>query len=296
MRQADRSVAALLPARLVEVLATLPRLAVACSGGLDSRFLCHAATLAGCRVLAVHARGPHVPAGESEACRRWAASAGVPLVEICYDPLALPEVAANSRERCYACKRGMILGLRAALAGRDAGSGERADAVADSAGWTLCDGGNADDAHHFRPGMRAVAELGVRSPLAGAGLGKAAIRALAAATGLERPEQAARPCLLTRLAYGLPPDKALLARLDAAEAALAQLAEQAERAQEAGKRGESGFGDFRLRLTPEPVLQARRLPAALRPAVDAILVAHGFTPWRAHLGQCVSGFFDRGAA
>ena len=87
------------------------------------------------------------------------------------------------------------------------------------------------------------------------------MRDLGAAWGLDDPQQAARPCLLTRLAYGMTPEPALLARLAAAEADLAAL---------------SGLGDFRLRLTPEPVLQAAVLPDGLRPQVMQVLEAHGF--------------------
>lgn len=265
-------------ARLREVLSGLPRLAVALSGGLDSRFLCHMALASGCDVVALHGEGPHVPAGESAAAREWAQARGLRILTFVHDPLALPEVAANSRERCYACKRALIAGMRGTLA------------AAGEAGRALCDGGNADDQRAFRPGLRAVAEARVRSPLAEAGLTKAAIRELARATGLDRPDQAARPCLLTRLAYGMRPDAALLARLAAAEAALAAL-DAADR----GARGpEGGFGDFRLRLAPEPVLQCARLPERLAAAAEAILAEQGFAPFSVLTGGAVSGFFDAG--
>ena len=239
-------------------------LAVAFSGGLDSRFLCFALRRAGCDVLALHASGPHVPGAESAAARRWARAQGLPLLEVRYDPLSLPQVAANSRERCYACKRALLRTLRQAL--RAAGGCR-----------ILCDGGNADDLPAFRPGQRAVREAGVLSPLALAGLRKQDLRRLGADWGLDDPQQAARPCLLTRLAYGLRPEPALLARLAAAEADLAAV---------------PGLGDFRLRLTPEPLLQAAALPAALLPRVRQVLEAHGFGG-AALLEGAVSGFFDR---
>lgn len=267
-------------ARLREALAGVSRMAVALSGGLDSRFLCHMALAAGCDVLALHAAGPHVPPAESEAARRWARERGLRVLEVPYDPLALPEVAANSRERCYACKRGLLAALRRALAA--AGEADR----------VLCDGGNADDLRAFRPGLRAVAEAGVRSPLALAGLDKNSIRALARTTGLERPDQAARPCLLTRLAYGLRPQARLLARLARAEAALAALDETDRDAH--GPAG--GFGEFRLRLTPTPFFQATRLPARLEGAVEELLAAQGFAPAVLRATGTVSGFFDGAAA
>ena len=100
---------------LLPVLRHWP-LAVAFSGGLDSRFLCFALRRAGCDVLALHATGPHVPQAESAAARRWARAQGLPLLEVRHDPLPLPEVAVNSRERCYACKRALMRRLREALA------------------------------------------------------------------------------------------------------------------------------------------------------------------------------------
>lgn len=248
---------------LLPVLRPWP-LAVAFSGGLDSRFLCFSLRRAGCDVLALHATGPHVPQAESAAARRWARAQGLPLLEVRHDPLSLPEVAVNSRERCYACKRALMRRLRDALS---AAGGCR----------ILCDGSNADDLTAFRPGQRAVREAGVLSPLALAGLRKQELRDLGASWGLDDPQQAARPCLLTRLAYGMHPEPALLARLAAAETDLAAL---------------PGLGDFRLRLTPEPVLQAAVLPDGLRPQVRQVLDAHGFGGAGMVEGT-VSGFFDR---
>ncbi|MBD5417934.1 MAG: PP-loop family protein [Desulfovibrio sp.] len=265
-------------ARLREVLSGIPRMAVAFSGGLDSRFLCHAAQGAGCDLLLIHGAGPHVPPEESAEAEAWARARDIPIAVERHDPLLLPEVAANSRERCYACKRALIASVRAALE-----SCEEENLV-------LCDGGNLDDLKAFRPGLRAVAEAGVRSPLAEAGLAKADIRALAAATGLDRPDQPARPCLLTRLAYGMEPTAGLLARVARAEAALAALDAADREAQ--GQDG--GFGDFRLRLKPAPVFQCSRLPARLTAALEEIMAAHGFAPFTLVTGEKVSGFFDAG--
>ena len=266
--------------RLRGLLARLPRLALAFSGGIDSRFLCHMALACGCDVVALHGAGPQVPAEESADARAWAAARGLRLLVVAHDPLSLPEVAANSRERCYACKRALLAGMRDALTA--AGEGGR----------VLCDGGNLDDQRAFRPGLRAVAEAGVRSPLAEAGLGKALIRELARETGLDRPDQPSRPCLLTRLAYGMRPDAPLLTRLAAAEAALAALDEADREA-----FGEcAGLGEFRLRLVPAPLLQCNRLPERLAPAVKEALAAHGFAPFSVACAERVSGFFDASPA
>ena len=305
-----------LPKELTRILRDLPPLVVALSGGIDSRFLCHAAQLCGCDVLAVHARGPHIPAGESAGALSWAQRRGLPLLAVDFNPLPLPEVANNSQERCYACKTGLLAAIGAALA------------QAGQQGRTLCDGSNADDLNAFRPGLRALKEAGVVSPLARAGMSKAAIRAAARATGLDDPEQRARPCLLTRLAYGLEPQREALVRLAAAEDALAALTladlpsagvatmpdvmhpSAAASADAKNVKGESGvkhrpctgqgseaavsaLGDLRLRLTPRPVLQVENLPPGLVGKVEEILARYGFVDCELRVGQGISGFYDQ---
>ena len=259
------------PAALARVLGALPYMAVAYSGGLDSSFLCHAALLCGCNVLAVHVFGPHIPPQESAGAKVWAQQRGLPLRTAGFDPLALPEVATNSSQRCYGCKTGLVSLLR----------GELAALAEQGQGRVLCDGTNADDLLSYRPGLRALEEGCVRSPLAEAGLSKADIRKAASATGLDRPDQRARPCLLTRMAYGMRPDAAILARLATAEAELAEI---------------GPLGDFRLRLTPEPVLQAENLPDLRRHEVQNILQRYGFWPCKMEIGASVSGFYDAGGA
>ena len=271
------------PAALAAVLRDLPRVAIAYSGGLDSRFLCHAALLCGCDVLAVHVYGPHIPPQESAGAAAWAQKRGLPLHTARFDPLALHEVEYNSPQRCYGCKTGLIALLRAELA----------HVAQTDLGRVLCDGTNADDLQAYRPGLRALTEGDVRSPLAEAGLTKAQVREAARATGLDRPDQRARPCLLTRLAYGMRPDAATLARLASAEADLALLGAADSCSDEAADEDCAGaLGDFRLRLTPEPVLQVENLPEELRQKLQNILIRHDFWPCTLEAGGKVSGFFD----
>ncbi|MCR5561918.1 MAG: PP-loop family protein [Desulfovibrio sp.] len=258
-------------------------MAVMLSGGVDSRLLCHLAQLCGCDVLALHALGPHLSPDETAHAVEWAAVRGLALHTVAVDVLTAPQVAVNGRERCYACKKTLIAAFRDALF--SLGEGER----------VLCDGTNADDAAVYRPGSRALAEGGVRSPLQEAGLTKAGIRALAAATGLDEPGQKARPCLLTRLAYGLPPDTETLERIARAEAAVGRVF--------------ADFGvnrDYRLRLAPEPLLQVQSLPgdapgpadvcAEAERALDArlceALAGEGFPQCPIVRTASVSGYFD----
>ncbi|CAM2060898.1 pyridinium-3,5-biscarboxylic acid mononucleotide sulfurtransferase [Desulfovibrionales bacterium] len=210
--------------RLTTLLTELGPLAIAVSGGVDSRLLTAMAWRADLDVVALHLTGPHLTPAESSFALQWLTDQGRPYRIINFNPLTLPDAAANARKRCYHCKRaGFKLLLAAAGPGRQ-----------------LADGSNADDAAVFRPGHLALADLGVASPLAKMGLAKADIRTLAVAIGLVWPEQPSRACLFTRLPYDTPVDTALLARLGTAEDLLESL----------------GFREFRLRL---PTKKSARL-------------------------------------
>ena len=245
------------------------KLTLAYSGGIDSRFLAHAALYAGVQVELVHACGPHVAPEETRYALDWAASRGIAARTLRFDPLTLPEVAAGGRERCYACKRLLF---------------ERIMAVADG---RVCDGSNASDLAQHRPGRRALRELGVCSPLAESGLTKDMIRSLARRTGLERPEQQARACLLTRLPYGLAPDPSVLARLAEGE----MIVEEALRT-----AGHDEF-PFRLRLCEaggHELHLGRALDAPLLLlGLNELLRAAGFASITVRVVPALSGYFDR---
>ena len=256
-------------------LALPPRAAIAFSGGLDSRLLCHEALSQGVDVLALHAAGPHVLPRETAGARAFANAVGLRLVVLDFDPLPVPEVAVTSRERCYGCKKALLAAMRDTL---DAlGEGDR----------TLCDGTNADDTAVFRPGLRALHEAGARSPLAEAGWTKARIRARAREVGLPLPAGRSRPCLLTRYAYGLTPDRESLATLARVESELLDLPTPP------GPDGQ--IPDFRVRLTPAPVLQVAGADPAWIEAAAACLERHGLAPFTLLTGDHVSGFYDQGA-
>lgn len=249
-----------LPDALRDLLGGAGPVAIAFSGGLDSRFLCHAARLCGCDVLAVHARGPHVPASETDFALSFAQSHGLRLKIVEYDPLENEIVRQNGRDRCYHCKKSMFGKLAIP-------------------GFRLADGTNADDLQSYRPGLRALKEMGIFSPLARAGLGKGEIRKLAAATGLENPGQKARPCLLTRFAYGMSPNHRELENLSAAENELQKIL--------------GPQTDFRLRLAPRPILQTCALDENRKNAVDQIMRKYGFDNYLPRIEENISGFFDR---
>ena len=181
------------------------RLAVAVSGGVDSAFLLRVArdTLGPDRVAALTARSRLAPAGELEDASALCRALGVRHEIVDFEPLAVEGFADNPPDRCYLCKRALF----GALLGRCAGLGLG----------PLAEGTNADDARDYRPGLRALRELGVRSPLLEAGLPKDAIRALSRDLGLPSWDKPSQACLATRFPHGDRISAEGLARVGAAE-------------------------------------------------------------------------------
>jgi len=203
---------------LQEFFAVHPKLALAFSGGTDSAFLLWAAREYGADVRPYFARSAFQPAFEYADARRLCEGLGAALRTVELDVLALPQIAANAEDRCYHCKRAIFAALRAAA---------RADGYE-----TLADGTNASDAEDDRPGMRALRELGVLSPLRLCGLTKEEIRARSREAGLFTADKPAYACLATRVPAGEPVTAEKLERVERAEGALFAL----------------GYSDLRVRL------------------------------------------------
>lgn len=238
---------------------------LAVSGGLDSRLLAFLARTWSLDFELVLFQGSHLPRTETIQAALWLHRLGLPFHMLEADVLDIPLVANNSRERCYFCKRELFALARDVAGGR-----------------TLVDGTNADDAAGFRPGIRALKELGVRSPYAELGVTKDQVRSLAAAVGLNNPDQPSRACLLTRFAYGLAPDRDTLERLALAEDQLAAL----------------GLENFRLRVPCAGAyslqLDVREKPflALHRQEIHSILTHLGFSPYALLWSENVSGLYD----
>lgn len=248
-------------------------LAIAYSGGLDSRFLAHASQQFGFRAELLHINGPHVPQEETEYARRWAEAQHLPYREVLFDPLDLPEVASGSRERCYGCKKGLF------------------SALLKQTSLPLCDGTNASDMGHYRPGIRAVQELGIHSPLADAGLTKDMIHHYAARTEMEDWEQKPHPCLLTRLPYGMKPSRDLLYLLETGENGIRKIWTDAGMPEP----------DFRLRLVSDHLELhfASGNGCCLSPAIKDQMTAYLLQAAPQFSQPCIirqveklSGFFD----
>ncbi|MGC8494005.1 MAG: ATP-dependent sacrificial sulfur transferase LarE [Syntrophobacteraceae bacterium] len=191
-------------AKLQELIAHMEGVVVAFSGGVDSTLLLRvAAETLGNRVLAVTASSETTPAHEMEEARRFASEFGVTHLVIESDELKNPEYVKNPPEKCYICKKGRFSVICAI-------------AKAFELPW-VADGSNLDDRGDFRPGMKALSELGVRSPLLEAGFSKADVRALSRELGLSTWDKPPYACLATRIPYGSPITAEKLRQIDAAE-------------------------------------------------------------------------------
>lgn len=166
-----------------------PRAALAFSGGTDSAYLLYAALKYGARVRPYYVKTPFQPRFELDDALRLAKELGTELTVIEYDITDDGAVAANPPDRCYHCKKklfGLLLRERAASDGFP----------------LIIDGTNASDDAGDRPGMRALRELSVRSPLRECGLTKAEIRRFSREAGLFTWDKPAYACLATRIRTG----------------------------------------------------------------------------------------------
>lgn len=203
---------------LQEFFRHISKAAIAFSGGADSAFLMWAAGQYGCDVHAYYVKTAFQPEFELADAERLARELEIPMKVIELDILSVTEAADNGPDRCYYCKRALFAELRNAA---------RAD------GYTvLLDGTNASDEASDRPGMRALRELDVRSPLRECGITKSEVRKRSEQAGLFTWKKPAYACLATRIPTGMRIRTRDLERVEQAENAM----------------GELGFRDFRVRL------------------------------------------------
>lgn len=173
---------------LVKYLTSLGNIAVALSGGVDSSYLAYAAKQSGIPCKAYTVKSQFVPQFELNDAKKIAEFIDIPLEIIDIDVLAHDDVTSNPDNRCYYCKHHVFTTI-GEYAKRD--------------GFTvLCDGTNASDDIDDRPGMRAIAELSVKSPLRDCGLTKSMIRKLAQQANLFTWNKPSYACLATRFQAG----------------------------------------------------------------------------------------------
>lgn len=200
---------AVLSDELLAEMAGYGRTLVAFSGGVDSSVVLAAAVraLGAAQIAAVTAVSPSLPAAELEAAREFCAGLGITHHTPATDEMDVPGYRENGPRRCYFCKSVLL---------------DTAGSLADRLGFaTITTGTNASDvAAGFRPGIKAAAERGARTPLADAGLDKAAVRAIARHWGLTVWDKPAAACMASRVAYGISVTPARLARIERAETAV----------------------------------------------------------------------------
>lgn len=194
-----------------------PKVAIAFSGGVDSAYLLYTAVKYADKVKAYYVKSEFQPQFELEDAVRLANELGADMKVLTLNVLSVPYVSANPSDRCYYCKKA-IFGVITAAAVEDGFS-------------ILLDGTNASDDAKDRPGMRALAELSVLSPLCECGLKKTQIRQLSKEVGLFTWNKPAYACLATRIPTGEEITTDKLSATETAEDYLFSL----------------GFTDFRVR-------------------------------------------------
>jgi pyridinium-3,5-biscarboxylic acid mononucleotide sulfurtransferase len=188
--------------KLYSILKDLDSFVIAFSGGVDSSFLTYAARSAGnLKMEAVTLRTPYIPTREINEAIEFAKSHGVKHKIL---DLSFPEIVRhNPVERCYLCKKILFNKI--------------AEYASENGYRYILDGTNADDIRTERPGLKALHELSVISPLATAGITKKEIREFLMKEGLEIWDKPAMACLLTRIPYDTEVSEGMLRMIESAE-------------------------------------------------------------------------------
>ena len=207
---------------LQNYLKSLGSVAVAFSSGVDSTFLLKVAhdTL-GDKAIAITASSCSFPKREADEADAFCKKEGIRHIKVVSEELEIPEFRHNPKNRCYLCKRELF---------------QKILKIAEENGIAaVCEGSNMDDNGDYRPGLTAIAELGVKSPLRQCNLYKAEIRALSKELNLPTWNKQSFACLASRFVYGEEINEKKLGMVDKAEQLLLDI----------------GFSQLRVRIHGE---------------------------------------------
>lgn len=175
--------------RLKSFFAEAGRAAIAFSGGVDSTLLVKVAhEVLGDSMVAITLVAKSFPERERNDAVQFCRKHGIPQIEIEYDELSIPGFAENPEDRCYICKKELFSMIKKAAVGKGIS--------------VVCEGSNMDDTGDYRPGLKAIKEMDVKSPLQLAGLTKQEIRDISKEYNLPTWDKPSLACLATRFVYG----------------------------------------------------------------------------------------------
>ena len=255
--------------QLEKRITELGRVAVAYSSGVDSTFLLKTAhDLLGDNAIAITAKSFCFMKAETKEAEEFCKKEGIKQIIVEFNPLEVEEFKNNVPQRCYFCKKALFGKIKE---------------IAENCGIShVLDGTNADDLSDYRPGMKALEELGIISPLLDAGLTKNDIRLLSEEKGLATFNKPSFACLATRIPYGEAITKDALLQIEKAEERLCELGFKQYRVRKHGNIA-------RIEVLKEELSKAVELESEIAPYFKSL----GFAYVTLDLEGFISGSMNR---